>query len=197
MISVAHNIAQFERGLSDLAQRQLPFATALALNDTAGAVKDAWSVHLERRLDRPTPFTKRGIYQRRASKARLTAEVGMKDIQAGYLSTLVQGGTRLPAGRALLVPVRQRVNQYGNLPRGAVRRLLARDDVFSGKVGRGAGIFQRGKSRKKAPRLLISYQPSARYTRMLDLRTAAEGRARAEFPRRFSARLRQALATAR
>lgn len=201
MLSVSHNIRHFERGLSDMARRQLPFAIALALNDTGGDVQEAWRTHLTRRLDRPTPFTLKGTRLRRAKKSRQVATVAYKDIQAGYLRFAVTGGTRRPKGRAIVVPVNARRNKYGNLPRGSVRKMLARDDVFSGRVRGVEGIWQRPKRSKRkvkaGPKLLAAYEPSAEYTQRLDLGRAAEGRARQAFPRHFAIRFRQALATAR
>lgn len=199
MISISHNIRDFERGLSRMAREQVPFATAMALNDTAEDVQDAWLKHLDRRLDRPTPFTRRGIYRRRASKRRLTAEIGFKPVQAGYLRLQAEGGSRLPEKRAILIPVQQRLNRYGNMPKGAVKRVLARDDTFSGKVRGVAGIWKRpAKSRRKgAMKLLVAFQPKVRYQPRLDLRRAAEGRARTVFPSHFARRFRSALATRR
>lgn len=197
MISFEHNIRDFERALSDLARRQLPFATAMALNDTAKDVSEAWGKHLQRRLDRPTPFTVRSRYVRRASKRKLTATVGIKDRQASYLKYQVEGGTRLPARRALLVPVRARLNRYGNMPRGAVARALARPNTFSGKVGRAAGVFQRQARRSAGLKMLVAYASRASYGKRLDLQQVAEKRARASFARHFARRFRAAMATAR
>lgn len=201
MISFADNIAEFERGLSDLAQNQLPFAVALALNDTAQDVDRAWITHLRRRLDRPTPFTMRGVRRGRASKTRLTAFVAFKDVQARYLARLQKGGTRRPAGRALLVPVRQRLNKYGNMPRGSLVRSLAKKGVFAGKVNGKGGVYQRPTKRQAkagiGPKLLVSFQPRAEYRKTLNLQRAAQGAARSGFPRHFAKRFKEALRTAK
>jgi len=201
MISFADNIDAFGRGLSDLSLRQIPFAAALALNDTAADVQKAWETQAERRLDRPTPFTKRGVYVQRAKKGRLTATVGYRRIQVSYLRFQVQGGARRPAGRALVIPVGQKRNVYGNMPKGAVKRALAKKDVFSGKVGGKPGIYRRPSKRQrkmgKGPQLLMTYASRASYSPTLDLQRPATGTARAQFPKHFARRFRQALATAR
>ncbi|MCB5199031.1 hypothetical protein LGQ03_07245 [Loktanella sp. TSTF-M6] len=199
MISIADNIDEFQRGLSDFARNQLPFAVSQALNDTVGEVEEAWRVQLQRRLDNPTPFTLRGTFKQRSSKTRLTASVAFRDIQSSYLRRLVTGGTRLPRNRALLMPVGQRTNKYGNMPRGAVKRVLAKPNVFSGKVNGVGGIWQRPARRAKGgkPKLLIAFRPQARYAKQLDLQRPAEGRARTAFPTRFGVRFRAAIASAR
>ena len=200
MISFQDNIRAFERGLSDLARRQLPFATSQALNDTAFDVKDAWETLFDKRLDKPTPFTKRGVFIRRSTKSKLVAEVGIKDIQAGYLKTLVAGGERTPSGRAILIPVGQKLNKYGNMPKGSVARALSRKDTFSGRVKGVAGVWKRPtKSKRKSsgPVLLVAYADRADYDQQLDLDHVAAARARARFPIHFEKRFMAAMQTAR
>lgn len=193
-LNVTSNADQVARSLKR-AQRQIPFATARALTETAKDGRKAEQRRLERVLDRPTPFTKRGVAIRSASKRQLRARIFYKDVQAGYLEILEKGGTRTPEGRALLVPVGARVNKYGNLSRNQVARLLARPNVFSGQVGRAAGIFQVMRSGRV--KLLVAYESRARYRPQLGFRRAAEKRARRAFPVKFRAAFREALRTAR
>ncbi len=217
MISFEDNIRDFESSLTDFAQNQLPFATALALNDTIEEVDDAWKVQLDRRLDRPTPFTKRGTFRRRATKRKAVATVAFKDVQSGYLKKLVTGGQRRPKGRAILIPVAQRVNKYGNLPKGAVARVGARSDTFVASKGakntkhlrpgiykkpkrsgrRSAAGGKRGVGNLVGPQLLVAFEDRATYSKQLDLQKPAEGKARSEFPKHFARRFKSALATAK
>lgn len=207
VIHVGDNIDAFWRHLSDVGRKQVPFAAALAINDTAKDVKDAEETELDKKIDRPTPFTKRFIYLRRASKTRLTAWVGIKDRQAGYLFRQIAGGTRFPNGSALLIPVGQRVNQYGNLPRSTVARLMKRPDVFvaSSRDPRTKhlrpGIYQRPSKRLRrvnaAPKLLIAFEDRAEYRPRIRFDHVAERRAGAVFERHFMRRLAQAIRTAR
>ncbi|MBS8228419.1 hypothetical protein [Vannielia litorea] len=206
VINIGDNIAAFERQMSDFARSQLPFATAMALNDTAADVKDAEETELAKALDRPTPFTRRGLFVSRASKRKLTAIVGFKDIQAAYLALQVEGGRRSPKGRAILVPVGQRLNKYGNMPRGAVARMLKRPDVFVASKSDPKtkhlrpGIYQRNSRkgrRNAAPNLLVAFEDEAQYRPRLRFDHVAERRALARIERNFLRRLEQALATAR
>lgn len=191
---------QFERGLTDIAQRQLPFAMSQALNDAAKDGAEAIVDHLRARLDRPTPFTLRGTYVKRSSKRKLTAIVGIKDIQAEYLGRLDTGGVRRPRGRALLVPVDARLNKYGNLSRGAMQRLTKRKNVFVGRVKGVGGVWQRPSKRAKpgaAPKLLVRFTDRAEYERQLDVERAVERAVRAGFPRHLVRRLTAAMTAAR
>lgn len=194
-ISFRHNIREVERGLSDFAQRQLPFAVSVALNATADDVAKNATKGLARRLDRPTRFTLRAFAVLRSTKNRLAARVFAKDRQAEYLAFQEQGGERAPSGRAIVVPVGIRRNQHGNIAKGGVKRALARPDTFSGApAGRAGGIYQRTRT---GLRLLVSYAAKAVYRPRLRFRADAEKTARARFPVQFERALLRALATAR
>ena len=171
MIGITANFDQVIKEISDVERRQVPFAIALTLNAVVDDVERNTLKSMTRRLDRPTPFTLRGMAKRKANKRRLEARLFFKDRQAGYLEKQETGGVRRPKGKALLVPAGQRLNKYGNLPKGAVKRLLARKDVFSGKVGGVGGIWQRKRGGRL--KLLIAYEPKARYQPRLRFRETA------------------------
>lgn len=148
---VVHNIPQVTAVLSRFAGTQVPFATAMALNDMAADIERAEVLGIKSSLDKPVPFTSRGIYKTRASKGpapRVT--IGVRPIQAGYLVWQVDGGRRGPKNRAIPVPVGIVKNTYGNMPKGKIAQMLAREDVFIASEGApktrhlAPGIYQRG-----------------------------------------------------
>jgi hypothetical protein len=145
MLQMSVDTRAIERRLNSVAKSQLPFAVALGINDVAGQIAQLEQSALERDLDRPAPFTKRGLTIQRASKRRLIGVVGFKPIQAEYLALQATGGKRRAKRKAVVVPVNQRLNKFGNMPKGAISRALARPDTFSGTVGGVAGIWQRPK----------------------------------------------------
>jgi hypothetical protein len=196
---ISNNIRAVERSLNDTARRQIPFATASAINEVLAEIKRNWEKRLRRSLDRPTPFTLKAFAIRRASKRRLVGVVFAKDVQAGYLERLEEGGERRPKRRAILVPVRQRLNRYGNMPRGAVGRALASRKTFSGAPkGRPAGIYQRtGKGRSAGLKLLVHYADGASYRPRLKLVSGAAKTATARLPGAMLRAMRRAVATAR
>jgi len=203
MLNIAADIAAAERMLSDIGRKQLPFATALAINDTAEAVKQVEERDIAARFDRPTPFTQKGIGIKRATKSTLSARVGVKPIQAGYLKRQVTGGTRWPAGRALVVPAGTRLNKYGNIPRRALARAKTKPNVFIAGSGRARsshlppGVYQRARKSGGALKMLMAFVPSATYRKQWPFHDIAARRARAVFADNFYTRLRQAIATAR
>jgi hypothetical protein len=72
---------QVAQGLSETARAQVPFVVARTITALAQDVQ----AHLKGRLpvafDRPTPFTQRGVFMRRAEKTRLVAEVYFPESQ--------------------------------------------------------------------------------------------------------------------
>lgn len=195
MISFELDFRAFERALTDFEKQQLPFAASQALNDTARDIKRAWEGEIERRIDRPTPFTKRSVFIQRSTKRNLTAVVGIKDIQAEYLRWQVRGGVQSARRKAIPIPVQQRRNKYGNAPRRALQRALAKPNTFSGKVKGTAGVWQRRKNRP--PKLLYAYTRKAVYSPRLNLQRPALTVARRVYRGHMASRLVRAIATAR
>jgi hypothetical protein len=136
--------------------KQVKFAAAVALTRTAGKVRDAMPAVMERELDRPTPFTKRGLFVKAARRDDLTAVVGFMDRQAGYLKYQIAGGTRTPTSRGIKLPGNITLNSFGNIPKGLIDRL--KQSAQDGSLGRGvAKKLGVGKRSKGAPPIQLFY----------------------------------------
>ena len=71
------NVREFKRGLNKVQRDQLPYATFLAVNDVVtGGVRHNQRA-MRRVLDRPKPFTIRGIYPRKARYRRGQRQTGL------------------------------------------------------------------------------------------------------------------------
>jgi hypothetical protein len=199
------------------AKRQIPFAMATALTDVARQVQAAETKALAEVFDHPTPFTQRAFAVTPARKSNLVAVVFAKDIQKAYLSPFGEHGS----GRQIVGPNRQgipvpkdlRVNQYGNLPKGKIKALLAKPGVFSGKVETKSGevisgVWQRvapqaaGGRRRGAPRqaglkLLIRWSDGAPVHQRFGFNARAEAIVRANMRAALASAWAKALATAR
>lgn len=141
-LSFSSNLAEFIGQMKEK-RKQLEFATALALTRTAQVVSRESPAFLERQLDRPTPFTKRGLYVKPARRGDLVAIVGYKDVQAQYLSLQEQGGARAPRRRTIVLPSNVARDQYGNVPPLQLRRLYERakgDKRATKALGKRLGI---------------------------------------------------------
>lgn len=145
MIKFKVDNRSMERGLDSLARRQLPFALAQTLNAIGRAAIPAERAAMSAELDRPRPFTtQQGLRLAAARKNELTAMVLIPPIQAHYLAPEILGGLQaLNRNRAVLRPIDQATDQYGNLPRSLLARLRGRRDVFIGTVRGVDGVWQR------------------------------------------------------
>ena len=157
-------IEGLDKTLAHLAgmQKQVRFAAAVALTRTASAVKDAMPAVMERELDRPTPFSKRGLFVQRATPATLTSTVGFMDRQAGYLKYQIAGGTRTPTARGIKLPGNITLNSFGNIPKGLIDKL--KQSAQDGSLGRGIAGRLGLKNRRKgaAPIALFYGKPTGR-----------------------------------
>jgi hypothetical protein len=143
------------RALQGRVDKNLRFGIARGLTETARFASTKLQQQLPQIFDRPTPFTQRAIGFQSATKANLEARVFVRDRQAQYLEMQERGGARLPKpGSPINVAVGQRLNQYGNISRGAIARVRAKPNVFVSK-GRGRtahlapGIYERLSARSK------------------------------------------------
>lgn len=230
-ITITSNMAEVRRQLAGLS-RQVDFAASKALNATARQVQRAMPAGLQQQLDRPTPFTtgnpdgsRASTYLKPARKDRLEVDVIFKDVQAAYLRFQVEGGTRAPKGKALRLPSAIGLDGYGNIPRGAIAKLLAvarRESKLTKrtsqriKVGRGTTLFYgdpadvgnhrfppgiykeviNGTRRQLIP-LVVFPARSATYRKRLDLVAIASPVVAREFEPEFRQALTAALQDAR
>jgi hypothetical protein len=106
--------------------RQVAYAASRAINATAKKVADTMPAEIERSIDRPTAFTKRGVrVLRYANKGNLEATVGFMDAQARYMRLQIEGGTRQAGPRGIKIPGNITLNAFGNIPKGVIDQLKA------------------------------------------------------------------------
>lgn len=203
-LSVKADVRAFAKKLDALARKQLPFATAQAINATAEKVRDAERENMTKVLDNPTPFTLNSVAIKRATKSNSVAIVYVKPIAVQYLLPYEVGGKNKLNSRALIKPVAQKVNQYGNLPRSAMARLKGKPNVFIGKVQTKAGVvdgvWQRTKkTRGKAAglKLMMKFEDAHDVRQHLDYRGVGKRVVVAVFRRELDAAMAKAIASAR
>lgn len=145
-------------------QRQVDFAIAVALTKTAKDVQGALPAELDKVFDRPTPFTKRGTYVKAAKRDSLVAEVGFRDIQAGYLKLQAEGGTYTPGEQGIRLPGNITLNTFGNIPRGVITKLkaAAENGELSAAIARRIGAQGGGRRKGQAPLQLFFGVPRGR-----------------------------------
>ena len=185
--SVKSDVDNALKSMRGLQRKQMPFAAALGLSMTAKKVAKVEQRMMVRKLDRPTPFTIKGVRWQGASKndfktGRLHSRVYLMPTQAEYLRFQIEGGTRTPKGTAIAVPTNNvKLNRYGNLAggQGRIKRLLAKKNTFQGTINGVAGVWQRPKRGKRSRggsgtigqsglKLLVAYESSTLYQPRFD-----------------------------
>lgn len=155
-ISISTNIEAVMKNMQ-AAQKQVTYATAVALTKTAVKVRAAIPAGLEKQLDRPTAFTKNGTYLMRAERNNLTAEVGFREIQSKYLRLQADGGTKAPSAAGIRLPGNIQLNAFGNIPRGLVAKLkaAAQNGTLAPAIVKRLGVT--GNRRKGAAPIQLFY----------------------------------------
>ena len=155
-ISLSSNINQVLEGMK-VAQKQVVYATAVALTKTAVKVRAAIPAGLEQQLDKPTSFTKTGTYLKRADRSNLVAEVGFREVQSKYLKLQAEGGTKTPSAVGIRLPGNIQLNAFGNIPRGLVAKLkaAAQNGTLAPAIVKRLGVT--GNRRKGAAPIQLFY----------------------------------------
>lgn len=175
-ITAEMDTRQLESTLEGWEKKQLPFAVARGLTQTAGLVKQALRGSMETSFDDPTPFTLNSLYVKPATKAKLVAEVGIKNMptsggtpQSSYLEPEVQGGTRpmkrmeylfrqnglLKPGMMFVPGQGAKLDRYGNMAPSMRVQILSALKLFDeSQFSRPAKMNQTTKSRKRNKKAL-------------------------------------------
>jgi len=215
-ISVRANVKELSKKLSALANKQIGFATALALTAIAKEVQAEETRNIATTFKKPRLFTQRSVGMRGARKDTLTATVFVKPIAAKYLQPYEDGGVHVLPGKKLLNPKDIKLDSFGQLPRNVLEKLRARKDIFIGPVkaksGTINGVWQRipPKDGQKARRgraataaqpghlkLLIRFGDALAVNKRLNYRSRAQAIVDRRFRAVFGEAIDRALATAR
>lgn len=206
--------------LDDFGRRQLPYATALALNKVGFSFQEAQQAGLEDRMRlRRATFVKQGIYFPREQRAdyrrgELAATVSIEP-KRDFLAKFEQGGWKAPrAARRLAIPIEARRTKsdvvsagdrlgalgfrlHGRSARATVGRGLKRTFSIRFPDGRGYIFRRTGRGRRSDLKLLYLFRPRVAIPASLGFHDTAEATARARFVDAFVESFDQAMRTAR
>ena len=138
-IDIRDNIKEVTRGLSSMQKKQIPFATMLALNDTAFALHKTYKKQTLQKFDSPTTFTQKGFRYDKAKKTNLVAVVYVDETREDYMKLQVDGGIRTPNKSAIVIANSKNSNDVdkypsGNITKGAYNKIKRnKDKYFFGK----------------------------------------------------------------
>ncbi|MEX5551736.1 hypothetical protein [Pseudomonas pergaminensis] len=143
-IDARTNIEELSKALRTVGEKQLPFALALMATRLAVLVKKGELSVLKARIDRPTTTTLNSLYVKPAKPGKPEARTFFKDAWTSgvpadtYLQQAVKGGLRphkrfekaliakgiMKPGQFAL-PAASALNQFGNVPRGTIMKILS------------------------------------------------------------------------
>ena len=209
-----------------LHRKQIPFATSVAQNKAANKVAKAQRSIAAAKIDRPNPFTLNQVYNvrrggpfkfagLRSDKRRLrveltpgfpfgTAKAKEYSMRINRIFAFAErGGVLTPQKKYLAVPTTlARKNKYGGISKGYVKSQLNRGKTFQlgpqdGVPATRRGIYERyGRGGRKA-RMLVAWEPRARYRRSFSFETVAARIYPKQFGKLFPAEFDKAIKNAR
>ena len=202
-IDIRSDLKDVSRGLR-LFRKQIPFATALALTQTAKDVQKEEHRQINKRLNKPVRFTQNAVGIMPANKRTLTAVVFIKRIQARYLKYQIEGGQRKGKRPGVGVPTRhQKLNVYGNIPgrkRKAAEWRRGRTTTrktFIATINGVKGVWERYGIGQRSVRLLVAFEEKVKYNRRLFFYRTAKAIVLRNFKPNFVRAFNRAVATRR
>jgi hypothetical protein len=147
-------------------QKQVQFATRVALTRTAKKAEPALQREMRDVFRNPTPYTLSSVYVQPATKSRLEATVKLKDDAtkatpaAKFLAPQIDGGQRgqkrferalqaagvMPTGYRAVPGSGARLDAFGNISRGQIVQILAWFRAFP-EMGYKANMTDAGRAR--------------------------------------------------
>lgn len=145
VVDIRADVSKALRKLDDARQKQVPFATALALTRTAQYTKGILRDEIARSFNAPTPYTLDSLFIRTATKANLRAAVYVKDQAAkgnpavrfllpnvqgtqrnlkGFESLLIRNGA-MPDGYFAVPGPGAQLDAFGNVPGATITKILS------------------------------------------------------------------------
>ena len=213
-IDVDTNAAEVARSLRFLFREQVPFATSLAINNTAKGIQAEQREGMKSRFTIRRAYVLQGVKISKFSTKRDLEAIVEIDPTRDFLFKFEEGGTVRPRGTRLAVPdevrrgktgVVSRVmrprrlefERWGSGPKAEVHRGKRRTFMIRRPGGTG-GIFQRvGRRKSTKLRMLFSFTPQAEVDPTLEFELTAQTVFESTFESNFVASFDRAVRTAR
>ena len=208
LLSVSSDVKKLTKRIDKQYRRQIPFVTSRALNSSAFDARSAVQKALPKFLDRPSPFTIKGVQVGKSTKKKLIAAVGFASKTFGklprnagtapaeYMKRLIAGGVRKKkTNRGIPVPVNARLNKFGNLSRNYLKNKVESPRSFIATIKGTEGIWEtRGRGKNKSLRLLVSFKDRTTYPGgLFPLKTIVKNSVKKTFSRNFQKAFKDAI----
>ena len=203
-LEIKDNLKEVNKWTTNVQKKQVPFATAMAINKTLGIGKGNRMKGLDRemqkqmiqKLDRPMARTTKAFYRIGARKTNLTGTLGFTEWANKFMQYLVHGGVRSGESSKIGVPYvpNAKLNKFGNIA-GRKSGLIKKQSQFIGNIKSIDGVWERQKDR--SVKLMVAFKNSVSYQAMFPFYKIAEKYSRARFDKNFAEEFTKALRSAK
>ena len=223
-LTIDQDLKGFDRFLNNN-RKQLPFATSVAINDTAFDVRTALNKGTLGAFDKPTKFTQKAFIVTKSKKTNLVAHTFAVDKagkdRARYLRFGVEGGQRPPKGferyfaglpndgtipaNSYFMPTSLvKTDGSGNITRATLKRITsginasARGGFFIGtpaNSNKPPGLYRR--SREQLQTYFVATTNKPNYTGRFNIDAIAGKVVQRRFDQHFNKAMSKAIATAK
>ena len=215
-LNLKTDFKKLSKNLNSMQRTQLPFVISKTLNDGAFAAIDRNNPEGVKQKAKDTfeggatPFTVGGFRFKKSTKRNLTAFVFIESAREKYMKFQIQGGTRQPNRKRILVPTDNiRLNKFGNLTKATRNKLFEDKTKFFEGIPKGLtgennrGIWERYGRNKANPngrqiRMVANFVNQAQYRPKFPFKKTVEGVVFGQkrgIGRTFEKNLQQALKT--
>ena len=221
-LSIDQDLKRFHRFLNNN-RKQLPFATSVAINNTAFDIRTALNKGTVGAFNKPTKFTQKAFIVTKSKKTNLVAHTFAVDKagkdRARYLRFGVEGGQRPPKGferyfaglpndgtlgmDVYFMPTRQtKRDSKGNITRSTLKKLSARVTAGTAFIGtpkggnRPAGIYVREKKSVLLAKFITTTSKPT-YTGRFNLQVIGDKVINRRFNQHFNKAMSEAIDTAK
>ena len=194
-ISIESNARELQKKLSFFQKKQLGRATNDAINKTLFGLRKEMMKQADKKLDRPTPFTKKGFLVATSKVSQLLGVLYIHPIRAQYLGFQIDGGVRQGTPN-IAVPFTKNVklNKFGNVA-GRKSGLIKKNTQFQGTIKGVEGIYQRMKNNKV--KLLHGFETHVTYQPRFPFFKIGKGYIKSKFNKNLDEKIKKEIARAK
>ena len=223
-LSIDQDLKRFDRFLNNN-RKQLPFATSVAINNTAFDIKDTLKKSTKGAFNKPTSFTQNAFLVKRSKKNNLVAHTFAQDEagkdRARYLRFGVKGGARpikgferffaglpndgtIPSNSFFMPTSLVKTDASGNITRATLKRITSginsspRGGFFIGtpaNSNKPPGVYRR--SREQLQTYFVATTNKPNYTGRFKIDAIAGKVVQRRFDQHFNKAMSKAIATAK
>ena len=192
-LKIDNNIKEVSAWTKVISKKQIPFATAMAINETLGIGKSfknrgldmVLGKQMKQKLEKPKTQTTKAFFRKYARKDNLVGILGFQDWAAAFMKYQIEGGVRTKAGK-IGVPMKNNpaLNAQGNIKglRGTGYIKNKKQKILT--INGMQGVFEEHKDRTL--KLMVAFKDSVSYAAKFPFYKIAIGYANNKFDKNLT-----------